>query len=115
MRYPADAAVFRITKANPPSQDDFKSHEELGKTTNGPQCLRLGLSLFQNLNDAEHSLQLFPKLGSYVMQGQLGHKHGVIQVTPSNRFPTHTTWWPYEGINRLEPFHTEAFSRADDV
>ena len=100
----ASGELFRVAKTNPPSAEDFKSHEELGKKSTGPQCLRVGLSLFQTIDDAEHLTQLFPKLGRYVLRGQLQPHHGVTKLTPSNRYPTHTTWWPYEGVNRAEPF-----------
>ena len=103
---PADNEVFRVTKTRPPTEHDFKSHDELGKAPSGPRCLRLGLSLFERHHDAEHLLQLFPKLGNYILRAKLEPKHGVIEATPSNRFPTHITWWPYEGVNRIEPFHS---------
>jgi len=72
----ASGELFRVAKTNPPSTEDFKSHEELGKKSTGPQCQRVGLSLFQTLDDAEHLIQLFPKLGCYVMSGQLQPYHG---------------------------------------
>ncbi|WP_022652459.1 hypothetical protein [Aquaspirillum serpens] len=100
----ADGQLFRVAKSYPPTAEDFMSHEELGKKSTGPQCLRVGLSLFRTLDDAEHLTQLFPKLGQYVMRGQLQPCHGVLKLTPSNRHPTHTTWWPYEGVDRAEPF-----------
>lgn len=106
---PADAEaasgeLFRVAKTHPPSAEDFKSHAELGKKSLGPQCLRVGLSLFRSLDDAEHLTLLFPKLGRHVLRGRLQAHHGVTKLTPSNRHPSHTTWWPYEGVNRCEPF-----------
>ena len=29
--------------------------------------------------------------------------HGLTKQT-SGRVPDHTTWWPYVGVNRVEPF-----------
>jgi hypothetical protein len=100
----ASGVVFRVAKTNPPSREDFKSHEELGKKSNGSQCLRVGLSVFQTFDDAEHLTQLIPKLGRYVLRGQLQPSNGVVKQTPGRQHPTHTTWWPYDGVDRAELF-----------
>ena len=110
---PADAeiaqgTVFRVCRSNPPTENDFMSHAELGKSSVGSACQRSGLSVFRPYNDACHLTQIFPRLGSLIFQADLQAPHGKTKPTSSKQNPSHTTWWPCEGINRAEPFQMVA-------
>ncbi len=100
-----DAAgeVFRVVKHNPPQADDFLSHQETGRLPLAPACLRCGLSVFRQSDDADHLRRLFPKIGRWIAVGRLQPADGKTQLTSGNR-PTHTTWWAYEGVDRATAF-----------
>ncbi len=96
---PADGVVYRLVKNKPPTESDFLSHHETGRLPNAPACLRCGLSVFRDLADAVHQRRLLPRLGRYVARGELEDTHGKTRLT-SGQQPTHTTWWPFVGVNR---------------
>jgi hypothetical protein len=99
----AAGEVFRLVKTNPPTAADLASHRETGRLPNAPPCLRCGLSVFRDVQDAVHQQRLIPKLGRWIARGTLSVEHGQTKQTPSQQ-PTHTTWWAYEGINRAALF-----------
>lgn len=100
----ASGMVYRVCKETPPSQRDFQSHQELGKRSSGDPCMRYGLSVFRDLAEARHLTVLFPQLGSMVFRGELTPEQGKIKHTPAKQRPSHTTWWPYEGVDRAASF-----------
>jgi hypothetical protein len=105
---PADAEdaageVFRVVKNDPASDGDLATHRETGKLPNAPACLRCGLSVFRNAGEAIHQRELLPKLGSLIAKATLQPIHGKCKLT-AGRQPTHTTWWPYVGVNRTSLF-----------
>ncbi len=99
----ANGWVFRLVRNNPVSAEDFKSHKEVGRAPQAPECLRCGLSVFRNREDAEHLHKLFPRLGKFIARGELQELHGRVKLT-IGRQPTHTTWWAHEGVVRHAPF-----------
>jgi hypothetical protein len=99
-------------KTDPAGANDFRSHRELGKLPKAPPCLRAGLSTFRTLDDAERMALLFPVLGAFVARGQLDGGYGRSLVTPG-RQPTHTTVWPYVGVDRVAPFRRVTPVRRD--
>jgi hypothetical protein len=99
----AEGCVYRIVKHDVPKDEDFQSHHETGRLRNAHPCLRCGLSVFRDIQDAIHQKQLFPKLGEWIARGALKAEHGMTKVTPT-RLPTHTTWWPYSGVQRKSLF-----------
>jgi hypothetical protein len=100
----AQGVVYRICRQNPPGQSDFQSQAELGKSSKGDECMRHGLSVFRNPAEAIHVTALFPRLGTLVFRGELSPPLGKIKATPNKHRPSHTTWWPCEGIDRAAPF-----------
>jgi hypothetical protein len=104
----AAGAVYRITKTDPPTQEDFLSFHELGmvlrKDTLSARCRSRGLSVYRTLGDARHHLSVFPNGGDYIAGGTLTSAQGQTQPTPASQRPTHTTWWCAEGIDRGERF-----------
>jgi hypothetical protein len=96
-----DAAgdVFRIVKDNPVTAEDMQSHHETGKLPKADPCLRCGLSVFRVIEDALNQQKLLPKLGKRIAKAMLEAAHGKACLTKGQQ-PTHTTWWPYEGVER---------------
>jgi hypothetical protein len=101
---PALGIYFRAAKSNPPSSDEFITYAELGRLPKADPCRRSGLSLLRSREDAVHQTQLFPKLGGLIFQARLTAEHGKTLATPAS-LPSHTTWWPCEGIDRAALFH----------
>jgi hypothetical protein len=100
-----DAAgeVFRISKENPVTALSMESHHESGKLPKADPCLRCGLSVFRDLEDAINQRSLLPKLGNMIAKGVLLADHGKACFTKGQQ-PTHTTWWPYDGVDRAAIF-----------
>lgn len=99
---PANGIVFRLTGSNPPLAEHFRTFAEMGKQLRrlpDCPCMPYGLSVFRDRDDAEHMYRLFPLLGRFIASGTLAAEHGVTKLTPGQR-PTHTTWWPAEGLTR---------------
>ena len=99
----ATGEIFRIVKGNPVTAADLRSHHESGKLPKANPCLRCGLSVFLELGDALHQQQLLPQLGNKIAQARLEPMHGKARPTPG-RQPTHTTWWPYQEVDRAVIF-----------
>lgn len=95
--------VFRIVKNNPVSETDMLTHHETGKLPRADPCMRCGLSLFRDLDDALNQLRLLPKLGKKIAKAKLEAIHGKACLTKGQQ-PTHTTWWPYESVDRAALF-----------
>jgi len=100
---PASGIYYRAAKANPPDSDEFKTYAELGRLPNADLCKRSGLSVFRTREDADHQTRLFPKHGTLIFQGELTAEHGKTQATKGT-LPSHTTWWPCEGLDRATLF-----------
>lgn len=100
----ASGLYFRVGRHNPPTAADFQSQAELGRAVSGDECLRVGLSMLRSLTDAEHLIRLNRKLGTEIYRGELITSHGHSKLTGSHRSPSHTTWWPFAGIDRAAPF-----------
>jgi hypothetical protein len=47
--------------------------------------------------------RLFRKMGDYIAEGSLAAEHGTTKLTEGKQ-PTHTTWWPYDGVDRARIF-----------
>ena len=99
----AAGVVFRIAKANPVTAACMESHHESGKLPNADPCLRCGLSVFREEEDAINQQNLLPKLGRIIASLDLLAEHGKACLTKGQQ-PTHTTWWPYEGVDRASQF-----------
>lgn len=108
---PAAGRVYRLVKRNPACADDFRTHDERHKMPKADPCLRRGLSVFRTRHDAVHQAKLLPFLGDKIACAELCPEHGRMKLTPTTQRPSHTTWWPYPGVDRAAPFHTiEALS-----
>ena len=99
----ANLTVFRIVKHRPPTATDLLSHHETGRLPKADPCLRCGLSVFIIAEDAAHQRKLMPRLGEFIARGTLTAEHGKARLTPGQQ-PSHTTWWPYIGVDRASLF-----------
>lgn len=99
----ASGTVYRLAKSSPASSVDFQTHHETGKLLDAPACLRRGLSVFRDRSDAQHQFRAYPRLGRYLAEGTLAPECGVTKLT-TGRFPSHSTWWVYEGVDRARLF-----------
>ena len=99
----ANLTVFRLVKNSPAIPDDFLSHHETGRLPKADPCLRCGLSVFIIAEDAQHQRKLMPRLGKYIALGTLAAEHGKARLTPGQQ-PSHTTWWPFIGVDRVSLF-----------
>ena len=96
-----DIHVYRVVKRNPPDASDFKSQAELKRMLDGDSCLRHGLSVFSDSDEAQQAKKLFPKLGEFIACGYLGNSSDRILFTPTHKFPqSHHTWWTPAIIGR---------------
>ena len=102
----AEGVVYRICKKDPPAESDFLSHFETGRMKHAPPCLRAGLSVLRTIGDARHLARLFPSLGAFIAQGRLRPEHGKTAPT-KGKVPSHSTWWPYDGVERHSVFVPE--------
>ncbi len=100
----ATGAVFRIVRGNPVAAEDVQSHHETGRLPKADPCLRCGLSVFRDLEDALNQQRLLPKLGNRIAKALLEGAHGKACPTKGQQ-PTHTTWWSYEDVDRAALFH----------
>jgi len=96
----AHGEVFRVVKTDPPAAADFLSYHEMG-ITRGDPIRRCGLSVFRVRADAEHASRAFPNLGNVIARAVLAPEHGKVKQTGR---PSHTTWWPAEGVDRAALF-----------
>ena len=102
-----DGEFYRVVKVDPPSPDDFLSYREMGKAENADACIRAGISLFRELQDAEHYSAKYQYLGNMIAVGVLDATHGLVKPTPrrmAGRLLSHHTWWPYENMPRHDLF-----------
>ncbi len=101
----ADVVVYRAVEANPPTASDFLSYQEKGKQISPRKvCQAHGLSVHGSKEDAIHYRELFSWAPRLIAKGKLMPVHGKTKPTPSGNFPSHVTWWPYDGVNRCQPF-----------
>jgi len=104
---PASGIVFRGVRTNPPTDDDFLTYRELGKSDRGKVCEAAGVSVFRDDTDARHYMDKYPWTGDHLARGELRPEHGITKLTArvvGGRKNSHTTWWPYENVNRPSVF-----------
>lgn len=101
----ASGEVFRVVKNIELGPGDFLSLLELGRKVDADRrCQAAGLSVYRDKRDAALCREKYPKLGRKIAHGVLRAEHGQVKSTPAVGGTSHTTWWPYEGVVRQEPF-----------
>lgn len=99
---PADAEVYRCCKKKPPSPKGMQTHEEAGREPDADPCLRRALSVFRTEIDARHQVRLFRRWRrKFIAKASLKAHHGQLMAT-RGRQPTHTSWWPAQGLGPTE-------------
>lgn len=83
---------FRIVRTNPPTREDFKSHEELGRPLANPTPERLELwrsvSVFATEAQARSNAQEWPMIGKYIVELRIAD-NGPIRWKRTGRKPGH--------------------------
>lgn len=95
-----EQVVYRLVTADPPVDDDFKSHFLLNpaKDYRGHECIASGLSVVPTVEDAQ-SLTSLPALrGKLPCKVTLSAEAGMIKQT---RAAPHHTWWPFADFDIL--------------
>jgi hypothetical protein len=79
----ASSVVFRVTKSGIPAAVDFLSWAEMGKQIDSRRaCECHGVSVFRNVEDAQHYADKYPWLGEWIARGALNSEHGKLLLTP---------------------------------
>jgi hypothetical protein len=101
----ADIEVYRTVSADPPAATDFLSYHEEGKLVKNRQkiCQAHGVSVYGSVEDAIHHRKVFGWASQRIAKGKLTPDQGRTKPTPGS-LPSHITWWPYDGVNRCQPF-----------
>lgn len=96
----ADRVVYRLIRATPPCNDDFRSLRALRPegAWDLDECQVRGLSVFDN-TDAAANVARLPRMKSRIIcRVRLHDGAGFIKKTSG---PGHHTWWPFAGYDIL--------------
>lgn len=100
-----DATVYRTVVNNPPLPEDFRSYVEKGmKVSKKRLCEDSGLSVMKSLAEAQHHARVFKWQPSFIAVGHLRAEHGLVKDTPYDEYPSHLTWWCFDGVDRASLF-----------
>ena len=98
----ASRTVFRLVRANPPSEEDFRSHRAErpnARFHNVGECRARGLSVFSERDACARHTKLPSLRGRIVCRVQLMEGAGRIQQWGHDL--AHNTWWPFAAYNIL--------------
>lgn len=107
LTYEKDFKGYHIVKSMPPGEMDFKTHIQKGKPAKkDKKCQASGLSVLEKHKEAIQIADSFPENGQYVLQGLIRYDvDGIVKITPSSRYPSHHTWYPFSGTIEKEVFN----------
>lgn len=99
--------VFRLTKTDPATLDDFWSQraENPEAAFPVPECQARGLSVFADRKDCEKLKKISKFRKQFICHVQLETGAGRIQQTGK---PSHHTWWPLAEFDILAHCAIEA-------
>jgi hypothetical protein len=105
----ANGIVYRATMNSPPTSDDFLSLREKNQKPRYPltragECRYCAVSVYRTMVDAQHHLQVFPWDSKFIARGALTPDCGKTKLTPHPERPSHTEWWPFDGLDRCKCF-----------
>ncbi len=94
----ASGKVYYLVNNEPPTPEDFLSKRQKNPKLRFPkdekECRACGISVYTEIEDLLKARQEFPGLGNLkVAVGNLTPNLGVIEPTPSRKFPSHHTLW----------------------
>ena len=88
--------AFRVVKADPPSEDDFRSHYELGKPPRRHErewaVMYMGLSMFREPDQAAWVARRWSAIGDHVAHLRLEPDRG-INLASTGKIPGHYSVW----------------------
>lgn len=109
---PAHGTVYRVTKRNPHTVEDVKTHDELGLAKNHrDKCGRCGLSVVLVDEELDLIREKYPRSGDFSAKGKLTTEHGVMH-TDGTASPTHTNVWFYEHLSPADRVSLFTFHRS---
>ena len=110
LTYTKDFEGYHIAQSMPPGVMDFRTHIQKGKHAKKHQmCQGSGLSVLEKLKDAIQIASTFPENGQYILKGLIRYEvDGIVKITPSNRTPSHHTWYPFSCTIEADVFKTLA-------
>lgn len=97
---PASGEVYRVVRKTTPDNDDFMTQHEMNRMHRACQCLRRGISVTSEIEDAFHLMRTVSGVGDYIVKKQLSPQDGVMKPTPMKERPSHVTWWAFDGVER---------------
>lgn len=102
---PGTQTFYRSTKNSPPQDIDFIPVWHTSRRVAHQECLQKGLSVSQELKDIQAVLKQFKKIGKYIYCGMIHYKvDGIVKMTPSQKNPSHRTWYPYKDTDEKAIF-----------
>ncbi len=108
----ANGTVYRVTKSNPHTADDMKTHEELGRAKTHPnRCGRCGLSVVLVDEELDLIREKYPRSGDFSTKGELNAGHGFMH-TDGTASPTHTNVWFYQHVSPADRANLFSFHRS---
>ncbi len=103
---------YRLVRTNPPTADDFKSHQELGIRFRRPldtEALRIsfGVSVSDDPVKLVRKIATFPELGSFLATVRIDEV-GPVRWEKTTKRGDHYTLWGTAGeilfcVERIEP------------
>lgn len=92
--------VYRLARANPPTDNDFRSQHSLRPNVKFKlsECIARGLSVHKDRQDSENLTKLPKFRSSRVCKVTLENGAGRVMQTGK---PSHHTWWPYADFDIL--------------
>lgn len=102
--------VYRLLTTETPEDSDFETFAEMrrGNEPGDPikACRWHGVSLFGAIEDAQQHIDIFGDK-PFIGFADLAPEHGTAEESPNNRFLSHMTWWPSDGLDRKGLFKCE--------
>lgn len=91
----APAKLHRIVKSNPPTEEDFWSHERLGIPLFDPSHKELysGVSTYERLEMAREKARTYPDKGTFIAVLDVRTEEGVRCKRTGSRRNKHYTLW----------------------
>lgn len=114
---------YRVCKSDEIKDEDFIPHlfdknkkkrcerefEKIKRDKNKLKKKKCGCASVSLFNDKMHARQFVKQFGKnagkYIAEGEIGKEHGIIFATPSDKFPSHSDWHPYQTVKYKKVFN----------
>ena len=98
---------YRITKNEPPIEDDFLPQlffSPKPRYVEGKECDFAGISVFTDYKKIEKVLKRNKKLGKYIYSAEIdSHMHGPLKIIDPSK-PFHLNWYQYKDVDATSLF-----------